>query len=108
LLNSRSGDAFLFPAVTDSVKVGFKDFLAKGGFEISAQYANQRAENISITSLAGNRCCLVLPQKLDKVDIVDKTTKKSVPFTIIPAQNEKRERVGWLTEKGHIYTVMAN
>jgi len=108
LLNSRSGDAFLFPAVTDSAKVEFKNFLAKGGFEISAQYENQRADHIAVTSLAGKRCCLVLPQRLDKVDIVDRTTKKTVPFTIIPVQNGKRERVAWLTEKGHIYTVMAN
>jgi len=107
LLNSRSGDAFLFPAVTESAKMGFKDFLAKGGFEISAQYENQRADNIAVTSLAGNRCCLVLPQRLNKVDIYDKTDHKKVPSTIIPAQTEKRERIAWQTQKGHKYTVNA-
>jgi hypothetical protein len=107
LLNSRSGDAFLFPAVTENATIGFKDFLAKGGFEISAQYENQRADNITVTSLVGNRCCLVLPQRLDKVDIYDETDRKKVPFTIIPAQIEKRERIAWMTQKCHKYSVTA-
>jgi hypothetical protein len=108
LLNSRSGDAFLFPAVKEDVKIGFKDFLAKGGFEISALYENQRAENIIVRSLAGNRCCLVLPQRLKKVDIFDNTTHKNVSCSIIPAKNDKRERVEWLTQKGHEYRIFAD
>ncbi len=108
LLNSRSGDAHLFPAVTENSRIVFKDFLAKGGFEISAHYQNKRAENISVTSLAGNRCCLVLPQKLNKVGVYDKTDRKEVPFTIIPAQNNKRERITWMTQKGHKYMVTAS
>ena len=108
LLNSRSGDAFLFPAVTENAKIGFKDFLAKGGFEISAKYENQRADHITVTSLAGNKCRLVLPQKLNNVDILDNNTNKMVPFVIIPAQYEFRERIEWLTQRGHRYTVSAN
>ena len=108
LLNSRSGAAFLFPAVTENAKIGFKYFLAKGGFEISAQYENKRAENIIVTSLAGNKCCLVLPQKLNKVDILDNSTHKAVPYKIIPSQYEKRERVEWLTHKGHEYSITAD
>jgi hypothetical protein len=108
LLNSRSGDAFLFPAVTENAKIGFKYFLAKGGFEISAQYENKRAENIIVTSLAGNKCCLVLPQRLNNVEIFDSTAHKTVQFRIIPAQNEKRERIEWITQKGHEYSINAN
>ena len=107
LLNSRSGDAFLFPAVTENAKIGFKDFLAKGGFEISATYENKRADNIKVYSLAGNKCRIVLPQSLHKVDVFDKNIHKNVPFTIIPAQNEFRERVEWQTQKGHEYAVFA-
>jgi hypothetical protein len=108
LLNSRSGDAFLFPAVPENAKVGFKDFLAKGGFEISAQYKNKRAENIIVTSLAGNKCTLVLPQKLNNIEIYDNNIHKMVCFIIVPEHNGKRERIEWMTQKGHNYSIFDN
>jgi hypothetical protein len=95
-----SSGAVGFPSIS-------KDFLAKGGFEISATYENKRADNIKVYSLAGNKCRIVLPQSLHKVDVFDKNIHKNVPFTIIPAQNEFRERVEWQTQKGHEYAVFA-
>ena len=53
LLNCRSGRVRLFPAVTPGVDVGFRKFLARGAFEVSAEYVAERVSPVFIRSSPG-------------------------------------------------------
>ncbi len=61
LLNCRSGRIRLFPTVPKRVDVGFRKFLAKGAFEVSAEYVDGEVSPVFIHSRLGNRCRLVNP-----------------------------------------------
>ncbi len=61
LLNCRSGRIRLFWAVPKGVDIGFRKFLAKGAFEVSAEYVDGEVSPVFINSRLGNRCKLVNP-----------------------------------------------
>jgi hypothetical protein len=100
LLNCRSGRVRLFPAVTPGVDVGFHKFLAKGAFEVSAEYVSGRISPVFIRSLAGNDLRIVAPWPRCKVQAVDLTTDKAIAAT------SESGHPDWLvipTRKGHEY-----
>ncbi len=61
LLNCRSGWIRLFWAAPEGRDIGFHKFLAKGAFEVSAEYVDGEVSPVFIHSRLGNRCRLVNP-----------------------------------------------
>jgi hypothetical protein len=61
LLNSRSGQIHLFPAVAPSAEVAFRNFQARGGFLVSACKDAQRVYNVEIAARRTLPCQLMNP-----------------------------------------------
>jgi len=61
LLNSRSGQIHLFPAVAPSAEVAFRNFQARGGFMVSACKDAQRVYNVEIAARRTLPCQLMNP-----------------------------------------------
>ena len=70
LLNSRSGRIHLFPCVQDSATVAFKDFQARNGFLVSAEYRSGETMYASITSRRDVPCRLANPWPSHMVTVI--------------------------------------
>lgn len=61
LLNSRSGTIFFFPCVPSGFDVAFRDFQARGGFRVSAEYRGGTVTYASITARRDGICSVMNP-----------------------------------------------
>jgi len=61
LLNSRSGTMFFFPCVPGGFDVAFRDFQARGGFRVSAEYRGGTVTHVEITARRDGICSLMNP-----------------------------------------------
>lgn len=94
LLNSRGERIHLFPVVPDWAKVTICDFLARGGFEISASYAQGAVQALTIKARRTAVCTLALV-RCDGV--VDRTTGARVELVVQP------DRMSFAACAGHEY-----
>lgn len=84
LLNSRSGRLHLFPAATPGVDVGFRRFLARGAFEVSAERVGGAVSPIHVTSRLGNDLRIANPWPGQKVQVRDVTCGEDVAIAPDP------------------------
>lgn len=79
LLQSHNGIINVFPAIPETWNDAvFHDYIAAGGFLISAKYKDNKTEFIRITSLAGEKCILQTDMESIKCSILadlDRITK---------------------------------
>ena len=78
LLNSRSGRLHLFPAATPEVDVGFRRFLARGAFEVSAERVGGEVSPLYVTSRLGNDLRLANPWPSREIEAWDLTAGEKV------------------------------
>ncbi len=88
LLNSRSGRIHLFPAVPDEATVGFRNFQARGGFLVSAQYDRGTIDHVTVASRRDLTCRLMNPWPGSPVRVVRGRDDKEVPITLENANGE--------------------
>ena len=104
LLNSRSGRLHLFPAATPGVDVGFRRFLARGAFEVSAERVGGEISPLYLTSRLGNDLRLANPWPGHAVAVWDLTAGEAVTVEPDPEfPNDPLVR----TLPGHQYRIMA-
>ena len=102
LLNGRSGILHLFPAVREGAEVGFRRFLAKGAFEVSAEYVAGNVSPVFVRSLVGNDLRLVNPWAGKNPVAYDITMGRAAEMEV------DRDRPYLLivpTEEGHTYRI---
>ena len=104
LLNGRSGILHLFPAVKEKTDIGFRRFLAKGAFEVSAEYVGGNVSPVLIRSLAGNDLRLVNPWEGKNAVAYDITGDHPAE---IAADKGRHELLTVRTEAGHTYRIQA-
>ena len=69
LCNSRSGRIHLFPCVPATTTIAFRKFLARGGFEVSAEMIEGEITYVEIVPRRDNVCQLMNPWKGSPVKI---------------------------------------
>jgi len=84
LLNSRSGRLHFFPAAAPGVDVGFRRFLARGAFEVSAERVGGAVSPIHVTSRRGHDLRIANPWPGRKVQVRDMTDGKDVAIAPDP------------------------
>ena len=103
LMNSRSGRIHLFPAVPDWTECAFQDFLARGGFRVSAARTAQGAVSpVTITAVRTITCQLMNPWPGRAVLVTDETARQAVPAVMDTANGEC---VVFQAEAGHTYSI---
>ena len=85
LLNSRSGRLHLFPAATVGVDVGFRRFLARGAFEVSAERVGGEISPLYVTSRLGRDLRLANPWTGREIEAWDLTSGEAVVVEADPA-----------------------
>lgn len=78
LLNSRSGRMHLFPCVADSLTIGFRNLLASGGFEVSAEQQRGEVTFLEIKARQSTSCRVANPWPGQNVMIVNARTGAGV------------------------------
>lgn len=81
LCNSRSGRIYLFPCVPENTTIAFRKFLARGGFEVSAEMIEGQISYIEIVPRRDNVCRLVNPWNEAAIKITA-PGQSSVPFSL--------------------------
>ena len=102
MLNSRSGRLHLFPATTLGVDVGFRRFLARGAFEVSAERVGGEVSPLYVTSRLGNDLRLANPWPAQEIDAWDLTLGEPVA---VQADPEFPEDPLLHTRAGHRYRI---
>lgn len=102
LLNSRSGRLHLFPAIPDWAECSFEDFLARGGFHVSAAHTSSGVEDVRIAAAQSIPCQLMNPWVGQTVCVTDVTAGHPVEASM---DQSNGECVVFQAEKGHTYTV---
>ena len=100
LLNCRSGVIHLFPAVEADIDIGFRGFLAKGAFLVSAEYVGGQVSPVLVQSLAGKDLLLADPWPGRRVVVDDVTSGRRLEAVL----EEGRDSVLRIpTQKSHVY-----
>lgn len=104
LMNSRSGRIHLFPAVPDWTECEFRDFLARGGFHVSAARSADGVENgVTVTATRAIPCQLMNPWPGRPVAVTGEDGQ-AVPFTL---DTSNGECVVFQAEAGRTYRIAA-
>ncbi len=102
LMNSRSGRIHLFPAVPDWTCVAFHDFLARGGFAVSAARDKTGVKAVAVRAARSIPCFLMNPWKGENVEVTDLESGQKVSVRM---DNSNGECIIFQAEKGHSYSV---
>lgn len=102
LMNSRSGRIHLFPAVPAWTKAAFRDFLARGGFHVSAARDEQGVQAVVIKAVREIPCQLMNPWKGSAVAVTDLESGERVESRMDTGNGEC---IVFDAKKGHRYSV---
>ena len=102
LLNSRSGRIHLFPVVPKDSVIAFRDFLTRGGFEVSAGKDASGVTAVSIRARRSIPCHLMNPWPGRRVSITDMADNAPVAHRL---DTENGECLVFEAEAGHLYSV---
>ena len=102
LMNSRSGRIHLFPAVPVWTEAAFRDFLARGGFSVSAARDASGVQAVTVRSVRPIPCRLMNPWPGEAVAVTDAESGAAVPVRV---DRENGECLIFPTEPGHTYSV---
>lgn len=99
LLQSHEGYIHLLPALPDAWNKGsYSGLVARGNFEISAQWKEKHATEFQVLSRKGNPCVLKYPL-ISHAQLTD-SKGKQLRYKI-----EDANRISFLTTEGEIYTI---
>jgi len=102
LMNSRSGRIHLFPAVPDWTVASFRNFLARGGFEVSAAKDRSGALAVTVKAKRNLPCHLMNPWPGQNIMVTDIANSQSVKYEL-DCQNG--ECIIFDAEEGHEYSI---
>ena len=101
LLQSHEGDIHLLPALPTAWKNGhYSGLVARGNFEISAQWKNGQANEFKVLSKKGNQCILKYAH-LSDASLTD-AQGKEVAFKVA---RENPDCISFYTKEGESYTI---
>lgn len=101
LMNSRSGRIHLFPVVPDWTVAAFRNFLARGGFEVSAARDEQGVQALLIKARRSIPLQVINPWEGEKPIVTDLTTGKKIAYTL---DFSNKECIQFDTQAEHIYS----
>ena len=102
LMNSRSGRIHLFPAVPDWTVATFRDFLSRGGFEVSAARNESGVQAITVKARRSIPCKLMNPWVGSAIIVTDMATGNSVDAAIDLSNGEC---IIFDALQGHVYSI---
>ncbi len=103
LMNSRSGRIHLFPAVPEWTECAFRDFLARGGFRVSAGRTVNGVESpVTVAAVRSIPCRLMNPWPDREVRVTEATSGQVIPAVLDSANGEC---VVFHAEAGHTYSI---
>ena len=103
MLNSRSGRMHFFPCVPSFAKLGFKKFLARGGFEVTAECINGITTYTEITARRDNICRVANPwPERTEIRVSQKSNGRSVPFRY---DDHPIQGISFQAESGKTYLI---
>lgn len=113
LMNSRSGRIHLFPAVPSWTKAAFRDFLARGGFSVSAARDEQGVLAVTVKASRSIPCRLMNPWPGQRVVVTDLTTGRQTAAADWAADRQtdcymdisNGECIVFQAQKGHCYSI---
>ncbi|GHT42400.1 hypothetical protein AGMMS49965_13830 [Bacteroidia bacterium] len=106
LINSRSGRIHLFPCVPDGSTIAFKNMLARGAFQVSAESVKGAVTYISLTSIHGGEVIIVNPFDDENLTVHDVTTNAIQKHTIAP--HSSGDGIVFGTAAGHKYEIRSS
>lgn len=99
LLQSHEGFIDLLPALPPQWKTGFySGLLARGNFEVSAQWADGQVQKFTIKSNAGGICKLRYPD-------IQQATVKNAASNNVAIASKKRDFIEFDTKAGDVFTI---
>ncbi len=101
LMNSRSGRVYLFPSVPDWTVGAFRNFLARGGFEISAAKNENGIQAVTVKARRSIPFQLMNPWVGKKPVVTDVTTGRKVTYTM---DTSNGECMVFDAQAGHTYS----
>ncbi|MDR3251898.1 MAG: hypothetical protein LBT42_09595 [Tannerella sp.] len=102
LMNSRSGRIHLFPAVPDWTVAAFRNFLARGGFEVSAYRDGEGGvQAVTVKARRSIQLQLMNPWTDKKPVVTDIATGKKISYTMDASNGEC---IVFPAEAGHTYS----
>ncbi len=102
LLNSRSGRIYLFPVVPKDSTIAFRDFLARGGFEVSASKDKSGVLAVAIKARRSIPCQVMNPWPGRAVAITDETGGTGIPYQV---DRSNGECLVFEAKAGHTYSL---
>jgi hypothetical protein len=100
LMNSRSGRIHLFPVVPEWTVAAFRNFLARGGFEVSAARDEHGVQAVTVTARRSIALQLMNPWTGRQPAVTDLTTGRKVRYTM---DTSNGECIVFPAEAGHSY-----
>jgi len=88
LMNSRSGRIHLFPVVPDWTVAAFRNFLARGAFEVSAARDERGVQAVTVKARRSISLKLMNPWVGKKPIVTDITTGKVINYTMDTSNGE--------------------
>ncbi|GHT47001.1 hypothetical protein FACS189440_06310 [Bacteroidia bacterium] len=101
LMNSRSGRIYLFPVVPDWTVGAFRNFLARGGFEVSAAKDENGIQAVTVKARRSIPLQLMNPWAGKKPSVTDTTTGQKVSYTM---DTSNGECIVFDAQAGHLYS----
>ncbi|MDR1408532.1 MAG: hypothetical protein LBJ23_10895 [Tannerella sp.] len=101
LMNSRSGRIHLFPVVPDWTVAAFRNFLARGGFEVSAARDTHGVQAVTIKARRSIPLRLMNPWTGKQPAVTDLTAGRKISYTM---DTSNGECIVFPAEADHVYS----
>jgi hypothetical protein len=101
LMNSRSGRIHLFPVVPDRTVGSFRNFLARGGFEVSAARNANGVQAVTVKARRNIPLQLMNPWVGKQPLVTDLTNGQTVAYTL---DKSNGECIVFNAQAGHLYS----
>ena len=100
LLQSYNGKIRLFPAFPDTLEAKIANLRTVGAFLVSAEIDRGDVKYITVKSLKGSTCTVVIPWEEEGIRVRDMTEKKELDDI-----SKKKADVTFNTKMGHLYVI---